>query len=46
MDRLEMKQRAVRYYKNNQVSEKLETLLNTMFVDDPQDIYGYMVNIP
>ena len=40
---LEMKQRAVKYYNENGVPKCLEGLLNKMFLDDPDDIYGYMV---
>ena len=43
MERLEMKQRAVQYYNENQVPKQLEILLNTMFTEEPTDIYGYMV---
>lgn len=40
---LEMKQRAVKYYNENGVPKCLEGLLNKMFLDHPDDIYGYMV---
>ena len=40
---LEMKQRAVKYYTDNDVPKCLEGLLNKMFLDGPDDIYGYMV---
>lgn len=41
---LEMKQRAVKYYNDNGVPKCLESLLNSMFLDEPDDVYGYMVN--
>lgn len=39
----EMKQRAVKYYNENGIPKCLESLLNSMFIEDPDDIYGYMV---
>jgi len=44
MERFEMKQRAVRYYNENKVPKQLENLLNTMFLQQPRDVFGYMVN--
>jgi len=40
--RFEEKQRAARYFHENQVPKQLETLLNEMFHKQPDDIYGYM----
>ena len=40
---MEMKRRAVNYYNKNNVPKCLESLLNTMFLEEPEDIYGYMV---
>lgn len=39
----EMKQRAVHFYKENQVPEKIEEVLNNMFHESPADVYGYLV---
>ena len=38
-----MKRQAVQYYNENQVPKELESLLNAMFFERPQDLYGYMV---
>ena len=40
---MEMKRQAVQYYNENQVPKELESLLNAMFFERPQDLYGYMV---
>lgn len=40
---LEMKRQAVAYYSENKVPEHVEKLLNDMFKEKPEDIYGYMV---
>ena len=40
---LAMKQQAVKYYNEHGVPKCLEDLLNKMFLDNPDDIYGYMV---
>ena len=40
----EMKQQAVAYFNSNQVPKQLEDLLNRMFTEKPEDIYGYMVS--
>lgn len=34
---------AVAFYAQNSVTEAVESLLNTMYVDKPEDVYGYMV---
>ncbi|XP_070541221.1 enolase 4-like isoform X2 [Ptychodera flava] len=36
----ETKQRAVQYYRDNQVPEKIEDILNSMFYENPDDVYG------
>ena len=41
----ERKQKAVKYFKSNDVPKKLEELLNIMLEDDPEDVFGYMVSI-
>ena len=40
---LELKQRAVKYYNENGIPKCLEGILNKMFLDEPSDVYGYMV---
>jgi hypothetical protein len=40
---LETKRQAVAYFKENQVPEHVEELLNKMFKEQPDDIFGYMV---
>jgi len=40
---LEKKRQAVAYYNENKVPEYLEKLLNDMFKEKPDDIFGYMV---
>lgn len=42
-DRRNLKEEAIAFYTKHNVTEVLENLLNTMFLDSPQDIYGYMV---
>merc|ERR1712062_139740 len=39
---MEMKKRAVKYYNDNQVPQHLENLLNEMFIENPDDIFGYL----
>lgn len=39
-----VKERAIEYYKDNDVAGSLEKLLNVMFLDTPEDINGYMVS--
>ena len=39
----ELKEKAVSFYSQHDVTGSLEKLLNTMFIDSPSDIYGYMV---
>lgn len=38
-----LKEEAITFYTEHNVTGVLEKLLNTMFLDSPQDIYGYMV---
>ena len=40
---MEMKQQAVAYFNANQVPKQIEELLNKMFKERPDDIFGYMV---
>ncbi|KAK3750975.1 hypothetical protein QZH41_009129 [Actinostola sp. cb2023] len=39
---LELKRQAVAYFNENRVPEHVEALLNDMFKEKPQDIFGYM----
>ena len=39
----ELKKKAVEYYANNKVPEKLEEILNEMFYENPKDINGRLV---
>ncbi len=39
-----LKQEAVAFYAQHDVTGALETLLNRMFLDRPDDVYGYMVS--
>lgn len=41
----ELKQKAQTYYKNNGVPQKMEEVLNSMFFDNPNDVYGHLVSI-
>lgn len=38
----EAKQKAVKYYNENGVPKKIEEIMNTMFYDNPADVYGYL----
>ncbi|XP_076104716.1 enolase 4-like isoform X2 [Mytilus galloprovincialis] len=38
----EAKQRAVKYYNENGVPKKIEEIMNSMFYDNPADVYGYL----
>ena len=40
-----LKQKAVKYYEENGVPVKMEEILNSMFHDDPPDVYGHLVCI-
>ena len=40
---LEMKREAVKYYNDNAIPQCLENLLNQMYLENPADLYGYMV---
>ena len=41
----ELKQKAKAYYKENGVPQKMEEILNSMFFDNPRDVYGHLVRI-
>ena len=38
------KQRAVKFYKENGIPERLEEILNSMFYENPPDVYGRLVS--
>lgn len=39
----DLKMKAAEYYRANGVPQKMEGVLNDMFFDKPDDIYGYLV---
>ena len=39
----ETKLRAVKFYKENRIPEKLEDILNSLFFENPADVYGRLV---
>ena len=39
----ELKEKAAKFYAENGVPKKMEEILNTMFYDNPLDVYGYLV---
>ncbi|XP_026998771.2 enolase 4 isoform X3 [Tachysurus fulvidraco] len=43
-DFYDLKNKAAEFYRANGVPEKLETVLNQMFVSKPNDVYGYLAN--
>ncbi|XP_061084714.1 enolase 4 isoform X3 [Conger conger] len=40
----DLKNRAVEYYRANGVPQKMEVVLNEMFFEKPDDVYGYLAN--
>ena len=44
-DIYDLKEQAKLYYRENKVPEKMEDILNSMFYDKPQDVYGHLVSI-
>ena len=40
----ELKQRAKAFYAENGVPQKMEDILNSMFYDNPDDVYGHLVS--
>ncbi|KAK2167327.1 hypothetical protein LSH36_29g02078 [Paralvinella palmiformis] len=40
----ELKKKAVQYYIENGVPEKMEEILNSTFYDNPNDVYGHLAN--
>lgn len=43
-EKYELKQKAVKYYDQNGVPKKMEEILNSMFYDNPDDVYGHLAN--
>lgn len=41
-EQYELKEKAIAYYKENGVPQKMEEILNTMFCDKPEDVYGHL----
>ncbi|KAL0964393.1 hypothetical protein UPYG_G00323220 [Umbra pygmaea] len=39
-----LKNKAAEYYRTNGLPQKIECILNDMFFDQPDDIYGYLAN--
>ena len=44
-EKFELKEKAIAYYKDNGVPEKMEQILNAMFFDNPEDVYGHLVSV-
>ncbi|XP_052795928.1 enolase 4-like isoform X3 [Mya arenaria] len=40
----ELKQKAAQFYAENGVPAKMEDILNSMFYDNPNDVYGHLAN--
>ena len=40
----ELKEKAAKYYAENGVPQKMEDILNSMFYDNPSDVYGHLVS--
>lgn len=40
----ELKERAAKFYAENGVPQKMEEILNSMFYDNPADVYGHLAN--
>lgn len=40
----ELKQKAAQFYTENGVPQKMEEILNSLFYDNPQDVYGYVAS--
>ena len=39
----ELKEKAAKYYAENGVPQKMEEILNGMFYENPDDVYGHLV---
>ncbi|XP_052282820.1 enolase 4-like isoform X2 [Dreissena polymorpha] len=40
----ELKEKAAKYYRENGVPQKMEEIMNSMFYDNPVDIYGHLAD--
>ena len=40
----ELKQQAVSYYAENGVPAKVQEIMNSMFYENPDDVYGHLVS--
>ncbi|KAL4229879.1 Enolase [Mactra antiquata] len=40
----DLKEKAAKFYAENGVPKKMEEILNSMFYDNPPDVYGHLVN--
>ena len=40
----DLKMKAKDYYEQNGVTKKMEQILNNMFFDNPNDVYGHLVS--
>ncbi|XP_051883840.1 enolase 4 isoform X2 [Pristis pectinata] len=40
----QLKQRAAEYYRSNAVPQRMQQVLNTMFYEKPDDVYGHLAN--
>ena len=43
-EKWELKEKAIKYYQENGVPAKMEEVLNSMFYEDPEDVYGHLVS--
>lgn len=43
-EKYQLKQKALKYYQENKVPQKMEHVLNLMFYEDPVDVFGYLAN--
>ncbi|XP_076436308.1 enolase 4-like isoform X2 [Babylonia areolata] len=43
-EKFELKEKVIAYYQENEVPQKMEDILNSMFYDDPEDVYGHLAN--
>ncbi|XP_025025945.1 enolase 4 [Python bivittatus] len=41
---MDLKHQAAEYYRSNEIPQRLEEVLNTMFYQRPADLYGYLAN--
>ena len=41
----DLKEKAAKFYSENGVPQKMEEILNSMFYENPNDVYGHLVTI-